>query len=171
MDNVQPEGKKTIALNIVNAKSKHKGFGAGSIDLNTVSPVILDGGEAVIDIGAMHAKSKAEKGIRFSMNKEDVPNGRQVWLVWVAVDRTPEGQHYGGLTACEMWIDSEARRGWKILADHVNKLDAALKRKIAVDGLGEAEKAALKQLLISHNGEWWASSPEAVKAALESEQV
>lgn len=166
MDNVQPEGKKQIALNIVNAKSKHKGFGAGSIDLNNVSPVIIDNGEAIIDIGAMHAKSKVERGIKFSMNREDVPNGRQVWVVWVAVDRTPEGQLYAGLTACEMWIDTEARRGWKILADHVNKLDAALKRKIIVEGLGVQEKAALKKLLISHNEAWWEATSEELKTAL-----
>jgi hypothetical protein len=166
MDNVQPEGKKQIALNIVNAKSKHKGFGAGSIDLNNVSPVIIDDGVAVIDIGAMHAKSKVEKGIKFSTNREDVPAGRQVWLVWVAVDRTAEGQYYAGLTACEMWIDSEARRGWKILADHVNKLDASLKRKIIVEGLGAREKEALKALLISHNEDWWEASPDELKAAL-----
>lgn len=166
MDNIKPEGKKQIALNIVNAKSKHKGFGAGSIDLNNVSPVIIDGGEAVIDIGAMHAKSKVEKGIKFSMNREDVPNGRQVWVVWVAVDRNLEGQFYGGVTACEMWIDTEARRGWKILAEHVNKLDAALKRKIDVTGLGEAEKSALKTLLVSHNEDWWNASSDELKAAL-----
>lgn len=166
MDNLQPEGKKPIALNIVNAKSKHKGFGAGSIDLNNVSPVIIDGGEAIIDIGAMHAKSKVEKGIKFSMNREDVPAGRQVWLIWVAVDRSPEGQFYGGMTACEMWIDTEARRGWKILADHVNKLDAALKRKIILEGLGETEKAALRNLLISHNEAWWEASPEELRGAL-----
>ncbi|ASA25082.1 hypothetical protein B9T62_32635 [Paenibacillus donghaensis] len=166
MDNIQPEGKKQIALNIVNAKSKHKGFGAGSIDLNNVSPVIIDGGEAVIDIGAMHAKSKVEKGIKFSANREDVPEGRQVWLVWVAVDRTPEGQFYGGITACEMWIDTEARRGWKILADHVNKLDGALKRKVIVEGLGEVEKKALKSLLVAHNDAWWDASPEELKAVL-----
>jgi hypothetical protein len=166
VDNIQPEGKKQIALNIVNAKSKHKGFGAGSIDLNNVSPVIIDGDVAVIDIGAMHAKSKVEKGIKFSMNREDVPNGRQVWVVWVAVDRTLEAQFYGGITACEMWIDTEARRGWKILAEHVNKLDAALKRKIDVAGLGTIEKSALKSLLISHNEAWWNASSDELKAAL-----
>lgn len=167
MDNKQPDGKKQIALNIVNAKSKHKGFGAGSINLNNVSPVIIDGDEAVIDVGAMHAKSKVEKGIKFSMEREDVPNGRQVWVVWVAVEHTPEGRHYAGLTACEMWIDSEAKRGWKILADHVNKLDYALKRRVITDGLGAREKAALKSLLISHNEDWWNASPDELKQALE----
>lgn len=167
MEQNQPDGKKQIALNIVSSKSKHKGFGAGSIDLNNMSPVIIDRGEAKIDIGAMHAKSSVEKRIKFSSNKEDVPNGRQVWLVWVAVDRTPEGRLYGGATACEMLIDEEARRGWKILADHVNKMDYALKRRFMLDDLGSEEKTALKKLLISHNEEWWDASPDELKKALE----
>lgn len=170
MDNIEKPGKKQFALNIVssNEKSKHKGFGAGSIDLNNVSPIIIDGGEAKIEIGALHAKSKVERGIKFSQNREDVPNGRQVWLVWVAVDRSPEGQFYGGATACEMWIDTEAKRGWKILADHVNKLDYALKRRVMLDELGSTEKAALRTLLVSHNEAWWDLTPESIKEALDS---
>lgn len=161
--------KKIFALNIISNedKSKHKGFGAGSIDLNSMSPVILDGNEAYIDIGAMHAKSKVEKGIKFSMNRDDVPNGRQVWIVWVAVDRSPEGQFYGGLTACEMWIDTEARRGWKILAEHVNRMDYALKRKVLLEGLSSEQKQLLKQLLLDTNEQWWEQSPDHVKAAFE----
>ncbi|GAB6992615.1 YwhD family protein [Paenibacillus pini] len=166
-NNEKPVGKKQIALNIVSGKSKHKmGFGAGSIELNNVSPVIIDRGEAILDIGAMHGKSKAERRMRFSANREDVPNGRQVWIVWIAVERTEEGQCYAGATACEMWIDEEERRGWKILADHVNKLDAALKRKVILDELGLEEKRLLKELLISHNEEWWNNSPDELKNAL-----
>lgn len=166
----QNTGKKIFSLNIISneEKSKHKGFGAGSIDLNSMSPVIIDGDEAYIDIGAMHAKSKVEKGIKFSTNREDVPNGRQVWIVWVAVDRSPEGQFYGGMTACEMWIDSEARRGWKILADHVNKMDYALKRRFMLDGLSAEQRGALKKLLIETNQEWWDRSSEELKALLEA---
>lgn len=102
-----------------------------------------------------------------SLRIKDVPNGRQVWLVWVAVDRTPEGRMYGGATACEMLIDDEAKRGWKILADHVNRMDYALKRRFMLDDLGSEDRAALKSLLISHNEEWWDASPEELKQALE----
>ncbi|KHF32140.1 YwhD family protein [Paenibacillus sp. P1XP2] len=115
----------------------------------------------------MHAKSKPERRIRFSTNREDVPNGRQVWIVWVAVDRDESGQYYAGATASEMWIDEEARRGWKILADHVNRMDAALKRKFMLDELGAEEKKLLKDLLVSHNEEWWDRSPEELKQALD----
>jgi predicted nucleic acid-binding Zn finger protein len=159
--------KKSLSLNVVSSK-EHRGFGAGSIDLSQVSPVIIDGDTAIIDVGAMHAKSKIEKGIKFSANKEDVPNGRKCWIVWIAVDRNEEGSLYGGATACEMLIDTEARRGWKQLADHVNRLDYAIKRRFMLDGLNAEEKTALKTLLVEHNQEWWDRSSDTLKQALEA---
>lgn len=164
----QPEKKekKSLSLNVVSNK-QHKGFGAGTIDLSAVSCVIIDEGVAYIDVGAMHAKSKVERGIKFTPNKEDTPNGRQCWIVWVAVDRNEEGSYYAGATACEMLIDTEAKRGWKILADHVNKLDYSIKRRYILGELGEVEKAALRKLLVEHNQEWWDRSPEELKQALD----
>ncbi|OMF29082.1 hypothetical protein BK133_18250 [Paenibacillus sp. FSL H8-0548] len=163
----QPEKKekKSLTLNVVSSK-KHKGFGSGSIDLSAVACVIIDEGVAYIDVGAMHAKSKVERGIKFTPNKEDTPNGRQCWIVWVAVDRNEEGSYYAGVTACEMLIDSEAKRGWKILPDHVNKLDQSLKRRYVLDELGDVERTALNKLLVEHNPEWWDRSPEELKHAL-----
>jgi hypothetical protein len=161
----QPE-KKKLSLNVVSSK-KHKGFGAGSIDLSDVACVIIDAGVAYIDVGAMHAKSKVERGIKFTPNKEDTPNGRQCWIVWVAVDRKEDGAYYAGATACEMLIDTEARRGWKILADHVNKLDYSIKRRYILGELGDVDKAALQKLLIEHNQEWWDRSPDELKQALQ----
>ncbi|SHE13639.1 YwhD family [Chlamydia abortus] len=162
----QQKGKKLNALNIVSTKYNHRGFGAGSIDLSNVSGIIIDGDEAYVDEGTLHAKSKVERRIRFSANKEDVPNGRKCWIVWVAVDRTEEGPFYGGLAACEMLIDSEARRGWKILADHVNRMDKAMKRHVLVENLNEAEKKLLRDCLINHNPEWWERTGSEIKDAL-----
>ncbi|SDS71873.1 YwhD family protein [Paenibacillaceae bacterium GAS479] len=159
------KGKRSLSLNVVSNK-EHRGFGAGTIDLSRVSSVILDGSEAYIDNGAMHAKSKVEKGIKFIPNKEDVPNGRPVWIVWVAVDRDEEGSFYAGVTACPMLVDTEARRGWKILAQHVNNLDYAIKRRFVLDGLSDEEKQILRDLLISHNSEWWEHSPQTLKDQL-----
>jgi hypothetical protein len=158
--------KKKLAFNIVSSKVNHKGFGAGAIDLSNVSSVIIDGNEAYLDMGALHAKSQVEKGVKFSTNKEEVPNGRKCWIVWVAVDRSAEGSYYAGVTACEMLVDTEAKRGWKILADHVNKMDQAMKRRIVLDGLDATEKAALKKQLVDHNEDWWNRSDEALKAVL-----
>jgi hypothetical protein len=160
------KGKK-LSLNIVSGKVDHKGFGAGSIDLNNMTSVIIDGSEAYMDMGAMHAKSKVEKGIKFTVNKEDTPNGRKCWIVWVAVDRNEEGnKYYAGMTACEMLIDTEARRGWKILADHVNKMDYALKRRFILDGLSDTERAALRGCLIENGADIWEHSSDSLKQAL-----
>jgi hypothetical protein len=159
-------GKK-LALNIVSSKVNHKGFGAGSIDLSNVSAVILDGEEAYVDNTALHAKSRLEKGIKFSANREDVPDGRRCFVVWIAVDRTEEGAFYGGLASCEMLVDSTARRGFKILAEHVNRMDRAMKRQVLLENLNGAEKVLLKQTLIAFNEEWWNRTPETTRQALE----
>ena len=161
----KPVEKKKLSLNVVSNK-EHRGFGAGTIDLSQVSCVIIDDGVAYIDVGAMHAKSKIEKGIKFSPDKENVPNGRPAWIVWVAVDRNDNGSYYAGATSCEMLIDTEARRGWKILPDHVNRLDASLKRKFMLDNIGPTEKEALRKLLVEHNQEWWDNSSQALKDLL-----
>ncbi|WP_256760645.1 YwhD family protein [Cohnella sp. WQ 127256] len=161
----KPVEKKKLSLNVVSNK-EHKGFGAGSIDLSQVACVIIDAGEAYIDVGAMHAKSKIEKGIKFSPDKANVPNGRPAWIVWVAVDRNETGSYYAGVTSCEMLIDTEARRGWKLLPEHVNRLDSSLKRKYILDNIGPVEKEALRKLLVEHNTEWWNNSPQALKDLL-----
>jgi hypothetical protein len=161
----KPQERKS-GFNIIRSNVQHRGFGAGSIDLNNVSSIIIDGDKAYLDMGAMHARSEVEKRIRFSADKNEVPNGRRCWVVWVAVDRGREGAYYAGLAACEMLIDTEARRGWKILADHVNRMDAAMKRKVLVEGLNETEKYALRSCLVGHNAEWWERSPDELKRAL-----
>lgn len=162
MDNKKPK----LTLNVVSSNINHKGFGAGTIDLSNLSSIIIDGEEAVVDVGAIHGKSQIERRIKFSTDKADVPNGRQCWIIWVAVDRNEQGAYYAGVTACEMLIDSEARRGWKLLHEHVNLMDRALKRHYILDGLNETEKQALKQALIAHNAEWWENSPDELKDEL-----
>nr|WP_245203980.1 YwhD family protein [Ammoniphilus resinae] len=153
-------------LNIVSSTNTHGGFGAGMINLSNVSSVIIEEDEAYIDLGALHAKSKVEKGIKFLPNKEDVPNGKTCWIIWVAAERKEDGAYYAGMTACEMLVDREARRGWKILADHVNRMDYAMKRRYMLDGLNDTEKAALKKLLIENNPQMWENSPDVLKQAL-----
>jgi len=163
----QDAKKKLNALTVVSNK-EHKGFGAGALDLSKLSSVIIDGTEAYIDMGAIHAKSKVEKGIKFTVNREDTPNGRKCWIVWVVVGRDEQDQkYYAGVTACEMAIDSEARRGYKILADHVNRMDYALKGRLMLDGLDDTEKAALRQVLIENSEEMWANSSETLKSGLQ----
>ncbi|MEK9197378.1 YwhD family protein [Ureibacillus sp. 179-F W5.1 NHS] len=146
----------------------HKGFGIGSLSLENVSPVIIDIEEkqAFIDIGAMHAKSDVERGIKFTTNREDSAGGKPYWLVWVTIDFREVGPYFAGVTACEMVVNREKRRGYKILADHVNKMDKSMKRKIIVDHMDDESKKVLAEFLKSHNIEMWENSEEQLRKDL-----
>lgn len=143
----------------------HKGFGIGSLSLENVSPVFIDIQEknAFIDIGAMHAKSDVERGIKFTTNREDSEGGKPYWLVWVTIDFKEQGPYFAGVTACEMVVNREKRRGYKILADHVNKMDKSMKRKIIVDHMDVESKQVLAEFLQSHNREMWKNSDEQLR--------
>lgn len=162
--------KKKVGFNIIknDPTDGHKGFGKGSLSLEQVSPVIIDveDGSAHIDIGAMHARSAVEKGIKFLKTKEEVPNAKPYWLVWVTVDRNAEGPFYAGVTACEMTVDRAIRRGYKSLPEHVNRMDKSLKRYIIVDDMDDRSKAVLRDFLVSHNAEMWERSSDELKTGL-----
>jgi hypothetical protein len=163
--------KKEIQFNILSKKSTtHGAYHTGTINLNNLSSVLVEGDKAKIDLGLIHAKSAVERGIKFTSNEDEVTTGTLYWVVWVAVDRNEQGPYYAGVTACPMRIDREKRVGWKNLAFHVNRMDDALKRRIKVAEMGEVEKAALKELLINHNEEMWANSKTELKEQLSSQK-
>ena len=146
----------------------HKGFGIGSLSLENVSPVFIDiqEGHAFIDIGAMHAKSDVERGIKFTVNREDSEGGKPYWLIWVTIDFKPEGAYFAGVSACEMVVNREKRRGYKILADHVNKMDKSMKRHIMVDFMDDASKELLANFLSTHDQGMWDRSSDELKEGL-----
>jgi len=167
------ENKKKLAFNIIknDPLDKHKGFGKGALSLDNVSPVIVDveAGEAAIDVGAMHARSVVEKGIKFLPSKAEVPNGKPYWLVWVTIDRNEEGPYYAGVTACEMTVDREIRRGYKSLPEHVNRMDKSIKRHIIVDQMDDKSKKILADFLRQHNAILWENSSDELKQGLAAE--
>jgi len=146
----------------------HKGFGIGSLSLENVSPVIIDieEGRASVEIGAMHARSDIERGIKFTTDRADSEGGKPYWLVWVTIDHKADGPYYAGVTACEMVVNREKRRGYKILADHVNKMDKSMKRQILVDHMDEASKKVLASFLEELNPELWERSEEQLRQDL-----
>ncbi|KLV32547.1 YwhD family protein [Priestia megaterium] len=167
----QPK-KKSIGFNIIKDDSTdgHGGYGVGALSLENISPVFVcpSDEEVFVDIGAMHARSVVEKGIKFLPNKDEVPNGKLYWLVWVTIDRKQEGPYYAGMTACEMIVDREIRRGYKSLPEHVNKMDKSLKRRIMVEEMDNKSKALLREFLKSHNEEIWTLSNDDLKEALQT---
>ncbi len=124
---------------------------------------------ARIDLGLIHAKSRVERGIKFLSNPDEVSGGTEYRVVWVAVDRKEEGPYYAGVAACSMRVNREIRRGWKNLADHVNRMDDALKRRIRVEELNEVERGALRRLLIENDPDMWKRSSNELKEALAAE--
>lgn len=156
------EKPKKMEFTIIknNPTDGHKGYGIGSLSLENVSPVIIDVEEktAEVDIGAMHARSAVERGIKFTTDRADSEGGKPYWLVWVTIEQKPNGAYYAGVTACEMVINREKRRGYKILADHVNKMDKSMKRHIMVDHMDESSKQVLGAYLKNFNEEMWQNS-------------
>ena len=59
-----------------------------------------------------------------------------------------------------MVINREKRRGYKNLADHVNRMDKSMKRQILVDFMDDRSKNILREFLQSHNKEMWDRSEE-----------
>ncbi|WLR55265.1 YwhD family protein [Mesobacillus subterraneus] len=161
---------KNIGFNIIknDPMDGHKGFGKGVLTLDNVSPVIIDveAGEAAVEVGAMHARSAVEKGIKFLPDRNEVPDAKLYWVVWVTIDRKEEGPYYAGVTACEMTVNREIRRGYKSLPEHVNRLDKSIKRHIIVDHMDEKSKQILADFLKNHDPGMWERSEDKLKAGL-----
>lgn len=165
------QDEKKSGFNIIkgDATKGHGGFGAGLVNLDNMSPVIIDveAGTAHVDIGAMHARSDLERRIRFSADRADLGGGgKKYWLVWVNTQVTKDGPYYDGAAACEMVINREIRRGYKILADHVNKMDKALKGKVLLDEMDAASKKVLRDFLQKVAPEQWERANSEIKAQL-----
>ena len=165
--------KQKMGFTIIKNKPTdgHKGFGIGSLSLENISPVFVDVEEerAFVDIGAMHARSDVERGIKFTMDRADSEGGKPYWLVWVTIDQREEGPYYAGVTACEMVVNREKRRGYKILADHVNRMDKSMKRHIMVDMMDAPSKKVLADFLQTHNEQLWLNSEPALRQSLLNE--
>ncbi|WP_338134643.1 YwhD family protein [Staphylospora marina] len=162
------ERKKSAQFNIISNRSSttHGDYYTGTINLSNLSAVLIEGDKAKIDLGLLHAKSTVERGIKFTSNPDEVEGGTLYRVVWIALDRGENGLYYAGAAACSMRINHEKRIGWKNLADHVNRMDDARKRRFRLDVLDERERAALRRLLIDNNEDAWNRSPDELKAAL-----
>jgi hypothetical protein len=146
-------------------------YGVGTINLDNVTPVIVDPEEeeAYIDMGALHARSKVERRVRFNSSKEGLEDARLYWIVWVTLDRGEHGPYYAGVGSCEIRVSREERRirpGYKSMPEHVNNMDKALKKKIVVDHMDDKSKQLLKNFLVDYNGEYWKQTSDELREIL-----
>lgn len=146
----------------------HGGYGVGSISLENISPIIIDPKEdrAFIDIGAMHGRSEVERRVKFLPNKDEVPNGKLYWIVWVTVEKTEKGPLYYGVTACEIIVDRSIKRAYKSMPEHVNRMDKSMKGHVIVDHMDEKSKQLLGDFLREFDANMWELSSDELKQAL-----
>lgn len=148
------------------------GYGVGTLDLNNVTPIIIDceNEHVFIDLEALHGRSKIEKKVRFSPNLSHASDDYyRYWIVWVALQTAQNGPYYAGCTASEVRVSKEERRiklGYKSLPEQVNYLDKALKGKFLLDHLDSNSKKLLYQFLSGFNEEYWKHSPKDLKRQL-----
>ena len=162
---------KNSGFNILsgNSTSGHGGYGVGIINLDNITPVIVDPADQHVEVdpGAMHARSKVERRIRFTTNREDSEGGKLYWLVWLNTERGENGPYYKSAGACEMVVNREKKRGYKILADHVTKMDKAMKGHTLLDEMDVASKKLLKEFLINHDADMWERADPELKKQLD----
>ncbi|MBS4204675.1 YwhD family protein [Lederbergia citrea] len=165
-------GKRKLEFNIIknDPTDGHGGFGIGSLNLENVTPLMLDveEGDVWIELQAMHARSKTERGVKYLKDRSELTEEgtKQYWVIWVAVDRKPEGPYYAGVTACELLINRPARRGFKSMPEHVNHLDKAMKGHIIVNNMDKDSRKVLGAFLKQHDEGIWERSSEHLKEEL-----
>ncbi|MFC4402831.1 YwhD family protein [Gracilibacillus xinjiangensis] len=146
----------------------HGGYGVGSISLENISPVIIDPNEdrAFVDMGAMHARSEVERRVKFLPNKEEVPNGKLYWIVWVTVERGENGPYYHGVAGSEIRVDRSIKRAYKSMPEHVNHMDKSMKGHYIVEHMDEKSRNLLGEFLREYKPEMWENSPDELKQVL-----
>src|SRR5699024_6843726 len=98
MNSDKSSNKKKNTFTIIKDDSTdgHGGYGMGSISLENMSPVIIDpdGNEAYVDMDAMHARSAIERRVKYLNDRNEVPNPRLYWIVWVTVEKNDHGPYF-----------------------------------------------------------------------------
>ncbi|TSB44970.1 YwhD family protein [Alkalicoccobacillus porphyridii] len=173
LNNKNLKKKTSTGFTILSGDSTdgHGGYGAGTLNLDNMTPVFVnpEDDEVFVDMGALHARSSVEKRIKFLKEKDKVPNGKLYWLVWVTILSKENKPYYGGVAGCEMRVDTEIRRGYKSMPEHVNKMDKSLKGKIVVDDMEKKSRHLLAEFLKSHNEEMWNHSDAELHDALQKD--
>ncbi|GAA0445816.1 YwhD family protein [Virgibacillus salarius] len=170
MSSDQSSNKKKNNFTIIKDDSTdgHGGYGYGSISLENMSSVIVDPNEnkAYVDMAAMHARSDIERRVKYLNDKNEVPNGKLYWIVWVNVDQGENGPYYSGVAGSELRVDRSIKRAYKSMPEHVTHMEKSLKGKVIVDHMDEHSKKLLKDFLVEFDSDMWKNSKDELKDSL-----
>ncbi|MCL6446507.1 MAG: YwhD family protein [Alicyclobacillus sp.] len=133
--------------------------------LRGLSAVLVDGSNVFVDNGAIHGKSCVERDIRFVKTVDEVPNPRTIWAFWITLHRFEAGQGYYGAMPFRLLVDSDAKLGYKSLAEEVNGMEKAVKGQVETTGVPSAVVAQVGQFLRTIRPELWTNAAEAFRNA------
>ncbi len=128
-----------------------------------IGAIVLQGGRARVDHGALHGRSQIESGLEV---RDGPPAGERVALVWVAF----RGGAFHGLGASVIFVDRDRKAVFRSPAQQANRMAAAARGEVAVAELSDSELATLRAFLQSSEPVLWDSAPAPFKAALARKQ-
>ncbi|HLR81319.1 MAG TPA: YwhD family protein [Bacillota bacterium] len=170
MSNDQSSNKKskqTFTIIKDDSNDGHGGYGVGSISLENMSSVIVDPNEnkAYVDMDAMHARSDIERRVKYYPDREEVPNGKLYWIVWVNIEQNENGPYYAGVAGSELRVDKPNKRAYKSMPEHVTHMEKSLKGEIVVSHMDDHSKKLLGDFLKEFNKDFWENSSDELKQA------
>ena len=159
-----PVEEGPIRLNLVGARTgPHSHLGG-------LAAVLVDGEQAQVAPGALHARSPVEVGVRWVDSRDQVPRGRCYWVVWIAQGGGRDGgRGIRGAVASPMWIDREAMVGYKHLAGHVNDMSRAMKGVVDLRQLTPVQRRAVRDAIVAKAPQVWEATAPEVRAHFEGE--
>ena len=130
--------------------------------------VLSPDGTIVLDPAALHGRSELEQSLQVAPAFDRIQNAQTYWVIWVAAEVDDAGvpARYAGLTASELWVDPVEKLGYKLLAEHVNRMTDAARGECALPMLGARERALIAAQLASLGPGAWARASDALKGAL-----
>ncbi|MBL0386445.1 YwhD family protein [Tumebacillus sp. ITR2] len=137
-------------------------------DFATLSVVMIDGDEIYVDNGAIHGKSRLERGVDFRTytKPEDVPNGRRIQEVWIQLKTFESGRGYHGIVSAEIVVNRDLMVGYKSVGPLVMAMEGAIKGKVQLPHLDADQKTKLRTFMETFRADLWANTPDDVKAQL-----
>ena len=130
--------------------------------------VMTPEGTLSVEPGALHGRSEVEGALRFAQKREEIAQAQRYWIVWVAVELDAANQpvRYKGIAVSELWVDPSTQRGYKSVAESVNRMAEAMRGGVNFKTMTSAEKTAVKQQLVALSSDAWGRATETLRRAL-----
>ena len=130
--------------------------------------ILTPEGTITIEPGALHGRSGIGSAIQLTKQRDQLLNAETYWLVWVAVELDPSNQpvRYTGASVSELFVDQVNKIGYKVLAEHVNRMAEALRGGVNLKTLDGRSRALIREQLAALSPEVWQRSAPAFREAL-----